>query len=98
MVVVAKLKALPGKEDEMKNTLLGIVPKVKEESGTLVYTLHQDTGNPAVFLFYEKYTDSDALSIHSATPHFKALFKSIKPLLDGGPEISMYNELAGING
>jgi len=33
----------------------------------------------------------------SSTPHFKALFKTIKPFLDGNPEIIMYNELAGIN-
>jgi len=97
MVVVAKLKALAGKEEEMKNALLDMIPKVKDEAGTLVYTLHQDAGNPAVFLFYEKYKDADALTAHSSTPHFKALFKTLKPLLDGGPEIGMYHELSGIN-
>jgi len=61
MVVVAKLKAVAGREDEMKAALLDIIPKVKEEPGTLVYTLHQDQNDPAVFLFYEKYKDVDAL-------------------------------------
>ncbi len=97
MVIVAKLKAIAGKEKEMKDALLAIIPEVKEEEGTLVYTLHQDQNNPCVFLFYEKYKDTDALVAHSSTPHFKALFKTIKPLLDGNPEIIMYNELAGIN-
>jgi quinol monooxygenase YgiN len=97
MVIVAKLKAIAGKEGEMKAALLGIIPKVREEEGTLVYTLHQDQNDPGVFLFYEKYKDTDALVAHSSTPHFKALFKTIKPLLDGNPEIIMYNELAGIN-
>ena len=97
MVVVAKIKAIAGSENEMKSALLDIIPQVKEEDGTLIYTLHQDQNDPAVFLFYEKYKDTDALVAHSSTPHFKALFKTIKPMLDGSPEIIMYNELAGIN-
>ena len=96
MIVVAKIKALPGKETEMEQALLDMIPKVKEEPGTLIYTLHRDQTDPAVFLFYEKYKDMDALVAHSSTPHFKALFKTIKPLMDGNPEISMYHELAGI--
>jgi quinol monooxygenase YgiN len=96
MIVVAKIKAAAGKEKEMEKALLDMIPKVSEEEGTLVYTLHQDQNDPAVFLFYEKYKDTDALVAHSATPHFKELFRTIKPLLDGNPEIAMYNELAGI--
>ena len=98
MIVVAKIKALPGKEGEMEKALLDMIPKVKEEPGTLTYTLHRDQSDPCVFLFYEKYKDMDALVAHSSTPYFKALFKTIKPLMDGTPEITMYHELAGING
>ncbi|MDO9263561.1 MAG: putative quinol monooxygenase [Desulfosalsimonadaceae bacterium] len=97
MIVVAKIKALPGKEAEMEQALLDVIPKVKEEPGTLIYTLHRDQNDPSVFLFYEKYKDMDALVAHSSTPYFKALFKTIKPLMAGAPEIIMYHELAGIN-
>jgi quinol monooxygenase YgiN len=97
MIIVAKLKARQENIEEKKATLMDMVAKVKTEAGTLVYTLHQDLGNPAVFLFYEKYKDAEALTVHSSTPHFKALFKTIKPMLDGGPEIAMYTELAGVN-
>jgi quinol monooxygenase YgiN len=97
MVVVAKLKARQESIEDMEKALRDMVSKVKDEEGTLVYTLHQDAGNPAVFLFYEKYKDVDALTVHSSTPYFKDLFKSIKPMLDGDPEIALYNELAGIN-
>ena len=96
MVIVAKITALDGKEEETKNALAEIIPKVREEEGTLIYTLHQDQNNPRVFLFYEKYKDMDALVSHSSTPYFKELFKTLKPLLDGQPEITMYTELAGI--
>ena len=93
MIVVAKLKAQQENIEEMKAALIDMVSKVKDEEGTLVYTLHQDLANPAVFLFYEKYKDADALTAHSSTPHFKSLFKTIKPMLDGDPEIAMYDEL-----
>jgi quinol monooxygenase YgiN len=96
MVVVAKLTALKGKEAEVEQALLDLVGKVKEEEGTLTYVLHKDQNNPCVFLFYEKYTDMDALVAHSSTPHFKATFKGLKTMLDGQPEINMYTELAGI--
>lgn len=97
MVVVAKIKAVAGKEKEMEQALLAVIPKVREEEGTLVYTLHQDQNDPSVFLFYEKYKDADALVAHSSTPHFKALFATIQPMLDGNPEIVMYRELAGLD-
>ena len=97
MVVVAILKALEGKEEEMAKALSDIIPKVQEEDGTLVYTLHRDMNDPAKFMFYEKYKDSDALMVHSTTPHFKELFKTLKSLLAGEPEISMFTELGGIN-
>ena len=63
----------------------------------MTYTLHKDQSNPRVFLFYERYKDTDALVAHSSTPYFKGLFKTLKPMLDGAPEISMYTELAGIS-
>ncbi len=97
MVVVAELIAIEGKEGEMEKALLAIIPDVKGEEGTLIYTLHRDMSDPTKFLFYEKYTDADALTVHSSTPHFKALFKTIKPLLAKEPKIGMYEELAGIN-
>lgn len=96
MVVVAKLTALEGKEADMEKALTDMVALVAEEPGTLVYTLHKDQTNPRVFLFYEKYKDIEALGFHSATPYFKELFKTLKPLLDGKPEISMYTEIAAI--
>ncbi len=91
MVVVAILKAIEGKEEEMAKALSAIIPKVQEEEGTLIYTLHRDVNDPSKFMFYEKYKDSDALVVHSTTPHFKELFKTLEPLRAGEPEISMYN-------
>jgi quinol monooxygenase YgiN len=96
MVVIAKLKAKAGAEAKMEEALRGMVAKVSQEDGTLTYTLHRAQQDPGVFLFYEKYKDADALKAHSATPYFKELFSFLKPLLDGAPEIDMYDELTRI--
>ncbi len=96
MIVVAKLKAKKGEEEKMENILKGIIPDVEKEEGTLIYTLHRSQNDPGVFLFYEKYKDADALTHHSSTPHFNSLFGNIMPLLDGQPEIEMYEEIDGI--
>ena len=96
MIVVAKLKAKNGEESKMADALQAMVSKVESEEGTLTYTLHQARKDPTQFLLYEKYTDGQALKAHSSTPYFKELFGILEPLLDGAPEIEMYNEIAGI--
>lgn len=96
MIVIAKLKAKSGEESKMADALRAMVSKVEKEEGTLVYTLHQAQNDPTQFLFYEKYADGEALKAHSSTPYFKELFGTLKPLLDGAPEIEMYTELASL--
>jgi len=93
MIVVAKLKAKVGEEANMEDALRGMVTKVSQEEGTLTYTLHRAQQDPSVFVLYEKYQDAAALKAHSSTPYFKELFGTLKPMLDGAPEIEMYDEL-----
>lgn len=96
LVVVAVMKAKTGMEKELEQALKGIIPKVDAEKNTLMYTLHRAKKEAGKFLFYEKYTDKEALKEHGSTPHFTELFGKIAPLLDGAPVIDMYEELAGI--
>ena len=97
MIVVAKLTVKSGSEEQFENAVREALPEVEKEEGTLVYSLHRSQKDPSVFMFYEKYTGADALAVHSATPHFKVMFGVLGPLLDGAPEIDMYDEVAGIN-
>lgn len=93
MIVIAKLKAKSGEEGKMEDALRGMVAKVEAEEGTLMYSLHRSRKDSAQFLIYEKYKDAEALKAHSATPYFKELFGVLQPLLDGAPEIEMYDEV-----
>jgi len=97
MIIVAKLKAKKGAEEEMEKVLRNAVQNVESEEGTLMYTLHRSQSDPNTFMFYEKYTDADALTLHSTTPHFKTMFAALKDLVEGKAEIEMYKELAALN-
>ena len=97
MVLIAKLKVKSGSEDTFLAAVQEALPEVEKEEGTLVYTLHRSQKDPTVFLFYEKYTDADALAVHSGTPHFKKMSGALATILDGAPEFDMYDEVAGIN-
>jgi quinol monooxygenase YgiN len=97
MIVVAKLKAKSGEEGKMEDALRAMVSKVEAEEGTLMYSLHRSRKDPTQFLFYEKYTDAEALKAHSETPYFKELFGTLQSLIDGAPEIEMYDEVAALD-
>jgi len=96
MIIIAKLKAKSGKEGVMGEAMRDMVSKVEKEEGTLIYTMHRARKDPTQFLFYEKFKDKEAFRYHSSTPDIKAFFSLIEPLLDGKPEIEMYEEIAGI--
>jgi quinol monooxygenase YgiN len=96
LTVVAVMKAQVGKEAEMEKALRDMIPKVEAEEGTLGYALHRMKKQPQKFLMYEKYSDKEALNLHSSSPHFAELFGKIAPLLDGDPVIEVYEELASI--
>lgn len=97
MILIAKLKAQEGKEAELEKVVKEILPKVKEEEGTLKYSFNRSIKDPSVFVFYEKYVDQEALNIHSATPHFKEMSAALGSLLAAPPEIELYSEIGSID-
>ena len=94
IAVIAKIKARSGEEAKVEKALRGVVPKVREEEGTLAYSLHRSQTDKCLFMVYEKYSDMNAFAYHGSTPYLKEMFDVILPLLDGRLEIEMYDELA----
>jgi len=94
IVVVAVFQARAGKEKELEDKLKAVVPKVRQESGTLVYVLHRSQQDAGRFLFYEKYRDMEALAVHGASLHLAELLGAVAPLVQGEPVIELYEEVA----
>ncbi|MDH3603885.1 MAG: antibiotic biosynthesis monooxygenase [Candidatus Tectomicrobia bacterium] len=92
LTFTAKLTVKAGGEAEFERTMRAAVPKVREEPGNHAYVFHRSKDNPQVFMFYEEYTDEDALTAHRA--HLKEMGIDLRAVLDGAPELEFYDKLA----
>jgi quinol monooxygenase YgiN len=97
--IVAKLRTVDGKADEFIAAAREQIRAVQQnEAGkTLMYTLQQSKTNPNEFVFYEQYTDEDALAAHGATEHMKAFGGKLRGVLDGRPEIERFTVVAAFD-
>jgi quinol monooxygenase YgiN len=94
--VIAKLKVKAGSEQQFREAADEMITQVKtKEPGTLRYILHRSTSDAGEFLFYEIYEDQAALAAHSSSEAMQQFFGAIGGLLEGRPEISMYEEVGG---
>jgi len=80
--IVAILTARPGKADELRALLLGMVAPCRAEPGNLRWDIWQDQANAERFVLDELYVDSAAMAAHRETPHFKAYFARINDLAE----------------
>ena len=80
--VVAVLVARPGKADELRALLAGMVSPSRAESGNLQYNLWQDNADRRRFVVEERYRDDAAAAAHHATPHFTHYLSTIGDLAE----------------
>ena len=94
IIVVAKIKAKAGDEAKVEKALRDVLPKVREEEGTLEYLLNRSQSDPTTFMVLEKYKDMDALMAHGSTPYLAEMFVEIAPSLDGDLSVELFDDLA----
>jgi quinol monooxygenase YgiN len=92
ITLIATLKIKEGKMEEAIKALKEVVPKIKaSEPGCLEYIPHTVRGDENAIIIYEKYSDKDALKLHSAN-----LMKNIEkllPLLEPGMDVKTCYEI-----
>jgi quinol monooxygenase YgiN len=69
ITVIARLKAKPGAEARLEELVKNLIEPTRAESGCLVYDLHRDVEDPAVYYFYENWRSEADLDEHFRTPH-----------------------------
>jgi quinol monooxygenase YgiN len=90
--VMATIKVKEDKIEEAKAFLKELAADtLKNEAGTQIYLPHQKRGDPATFVFYEKYESDEALAIHGK--NLAKVGKEFGALLAGSPEIVTMEEL-----
>ena len=96
VTVIATLKVKTGSEAAMEKAAREMIAYVKaNEPGTLTYILHRSTGDPTEFAFYEVYADQGAFATHGGSEQMQKFFGQAGGLLDGRPEIKMYEQIDG---
>lgn len=80
--IVAILTARPGKIDELRALLTGMVAPSRAEPGNLRWDIWRDQTDPGRFVLDELYADNAAVAAHRATPHFQDYFARISDLAE----------------
>jgi quinol monooxygenase YgiN len=90
--VIARALARTGKEEQLRNILVGMLMPTRAEQGCRFYQLYESS-NRGLFYFYEEWESQDALDRHTETPHYKQLAQNIRDLLDGAFEVNVLDSL-----
>jgi len=72
-VLVVKMRALEGKDDEAAEVMRELAEATRREPGCIHYIPVRSIEEPRDFLFYEHYVDRAALDDHGASEHFQRL-------------------------
>ncbi|QXE89024.1 antibiotic biosynthesis monooxygenase [Geomonas subterranea] len=72
VTIVAKLTAKNDCIEAVKAEVIKMLAPTRQEQGCIEYRLHQDSTDPAVFVFYENWKDQAAFEQHMDSAHFKA--------------------------
>ncbi|MBF0381979.1 MAG: antibiotic biosynthesis monooxygenase [Magnetococcales bacterium] len=81
--VHATVFAKEGKEEEVKQHLLGLLGPTRAEKGCINYDLHQSTdpGKKGDFIFYENWENQECFNGHLNAPHVKEFLGKADDLL-----------------
>lgn len=92
-VLVGKMRAKPGCEQLLEDTLRKLAEGTYTEEGCLFYALHRDLKDPSLFVLIEGWASNDALEEHFKAPHFLKQFPVLSTLIVGEPELTYLNPL-----
>ncbi|WNV12066.1 putative quinol monooxygenase [Tardiphaga sp. 709] len=96
--IAAILVARPGKADELKALLHGMVAPSRAEAGNLRWDIWQDQADPNRFVLDELYKDNAAVAAHRDTLHFKVYAAKISELAERSAYVLDHVEVADIRG
>ncbi|MBZ0167860.1 antibiotic biosynthesis monooxygenase [Candidatus Methylomirabilis lanthanidiphila] len=88
--VVARVVARPGKVEELRAVLQGLVEPTRKELGCVTYELLQNKTDPTDFTFVEEWTSEAALDAHLQSPHLQDARVKLPGLAVADPDIRRY--------
>jgi len=99
LTVIAKLKVKADKAAAFEAEARTMIAHVEaNEPGTRTYVCNRSTSDPTVYVFYEEYVDQAAFAVHGGSAAMQAFFGAMPGILDGRPELEMYETVAARRG
>lgn len=92
--VVARLKAKPGVEEQVKQELMGLVAPSRKDMGCINYDLHQSVEDPCLFVFYENWESKADLDAHLGRSHVQTVLGKVDQLLAEPVELTLLKMLS----
>jgi quinol monooxygenase YgiN len=93
LTVVARLRAKPGQETELRHQLQRLVIPTRAEVGCVTYELSESRSESGHFLFYEVWKSEADLEEHFQTSHMMAVGKVLPELLAEPMDLSKWGKL-----
>ncbi|MEM6323390.1 MAG: putative quinol monooxygenase [Pseudomonadota bacterium] len=72
LTVIATLRAKPGQEAAMYDTLRALVEPTQKETGCLKYEMHRSHEHPGHVIFVENWESRPTWEAHMESPHLQA--------------------------
>jgi quinol monooxygenase YgiN len=91
VVVIARAKVQPGREEEMAQAMRQNAEASRCEDGCISYSVLR--GDEGTFMTVERWASRSDADTHMATPHVQTLLRTIAPLLAGPPDIQVLEEV-----
>ena len=89
--VIARVKARPGKVNELVSLLSSLVEPTRKEPGCISYILLQNNQDPTDLTLIEEWKNNTALESHFATKHFKDAMTKLPNLVAAEPDVRRYH-------
>jgi quinol monooxygenase YgiN len=88
--VVARIVARPGRVEELRVLLEGLIEPTRKEPGCVTYELLQNTADPTDFTFVEEWRSNADLDAHLQSPHLQHARSRLPDLAAVDPDIRRY--------
>ncbi len=89
--MIAKFRALPGREAELLEVLEELVEPTRREEGCRLYELWRNRADAAEFTFVEEWASDEALAAHAASDHIAVARARYPELIDGEVDLSLHD-------
>ncbi|PCJ54902.1 MAG: antibiotic biosynthesis monooxygenase [Planctomycetota bacterium] len=90
-IIIAEMKAAPGKRAQLIDLLNGMLEPSRMEPGCISYRYFFSSEDPDLVHFYEQWQNQAAIDEHFASDHFRDLGVRIPDLIISGPDIRIYD-------